>query len=138
MNVKNCKKCGNIFMFDGFDICQKCRRIREEEFQLVKNYLREHPKATIIEVEAETKVSVDSIEQFLREGRLEISKDSPIFLKCLRCGENNISSGKYCNKCLLELKEELNSVAGNIYEDISTATQREIDNILMNIEKWKK
>jgi len=56
----------------GRPICQDCKKQDEEEFKRVKEYLYEHPKASIIEVSNALDISVQKIKSYLREGRLEI------------------------------------------------------------------
>ena len=64
MNVRNCKVCGKIFNYDGFNVCRACRRKQDERFQRVKEYLREYPGASINEVEDATDVSSEEIMEF--------------------------------------------------------------------------
>ena len=85
MNVRNCRGCGRIFNYvAGPMMCQVCREGLEAKFQEVKEYVRD--------------VSPAQIRQWLREERLEVTEDSPIFLNCEGCGAS-IRSGKYCPKC---------------------------------------
>ncbi len=40
MNVRNCRKCGNLFNYvSGPPICMACREKLEEKFQEVKKYI---------------------------------------------------------------------------------------------------
>lgn len=110
MNVRNCKICGKIYNYDGFNVCRSCRRKQEERFQKVKEFLREFPGASITEVEEATEVSSEEIMNFLREGRLEMSENSQITLDCERCGAK-IFSGRFCNKCTNEMSKSLGEMA---------------------------
>ena len=99
MNVKNCRMCGRIFNYiSGPFYCQVCREKMEVKFQEVKEYIRQHPGVGIPEVSEACDVEPSQIRQWLREDRLEVTEDSPIFLSCDGCGAN-IRSGKYCEKC---------------------------------------
>lgn len=79
-------------------MCQVCKEKAEEKFHEVKEYIRSHPGVGINEVSEVCEVSPSQIQQWLREERLEVAENSPIFLSCEGCGAN-IRSGKYCEKC---------------------------------------
>ena len=44
--------------------------------------------------------------QYLREGRLEIPENSPIYIKCESC-RCDIRSGRYCKECAAKLSKDL-------------------------------
>lgn len=99
MNVKNCRGCGKIFNYVvGPFLCQSCREGMEVKFQEVKEYIRSNPGVGINEVSVACDVPASQIQQWLREERLEVTENSPIFLSCEACGAN-IRCGKYCDKC---------------------------------------
>jgi len=61
-DIRNCKRCGRLFNYiGGRPICQDCKKQDEEEFKRVKEYLYEHPKASIIEVSNALDISVQKI-----------------------------------------------------------------------------
>lgn len=106
MDVRNCKVCGRIYKYDGFRICLNCRRLEEETFRKVKEYLYNHPLSTIQVVSEETGVSTQKILSYLREGRLEIAEgNTNLILECERCGVS-IRTGKFCDKCQVEMERE--------------------------------
>lgn len=110
MNVRNCRGCGRIFNYvAGPFMCQICREKLEEKFQVVKEYIREHPGVTIPEVSETCEVEQSQIRQWLREERLELSEDSPIFLNCEGCGVT-IRCGKYCDKCKMNMTRDFNNI----------------------------
>ncbi|NMA67732.1 MAG: flagellar operon protein YvyF, partial [Clostridiaceae bacterium] len=93
--VKNCRRCKKIFMYAvGPQICEKCKKLEEEEFERVRLFLRDFPGATIQEVSRETEVSTQLIYRFLKEGRIEVADDSPIALLCENCS-TRIKSGRF-------------------------------------------
>lgn len=107
MNVRNCKNCGVIFNYvTGPKLCPACKEKLEEKFQEVKTYIREHKGVGIPEVAENCEVEAGQIRQWLREGRLELSEESPIFLDCEGCGKP-IRSGKYCEKCTANMARGL-------------------------------
>ncbi len=129
MDVKVCKNCKKIFQYiAGPEICPRCKQLEEDMFQKVKTYLRENPGESMHVVSEETEVSVALIEKFLRQGRLEVSPDSPITLTCEMCGRK-ITSGRFCSNCKGELTNHLNeakkALSAQKSEKTSAADARE-------------
>ncbi len=94
----------------GPSICPQCKKKEEEQFQVVKEYLRKNPGASMQQVSIDTDTPVGLIESFLRQGRLQVSPDSPIALSCENCGAK-ILSGRYCNRCSSEVNSSINDMA---------------------------
>ncbi len=110
MNIRNCRVCGRIFNYmAGSPVCPACRETMEAKFQEVKEYIREHSGAGVAEVAEACDVEPSQIRQWLREDRLEVTEDSAMFLNCEICGAP-IRSGKYCDKCKLEMTRGFNDV----------------------------
>ena len=111
MTIRNCKKCGKIYQYDGVHkICLECRRKEEEEFEKVKKFLRNNPNSSINTVSRETGVEKKTIIEFIKNDRL-IAEDIEIdvTIRCQRCGKE-IKHGKYCEDCISELKNEIESI----------------------------
>ena len=68
------------------------------KFFTVKEYIRNNPHATIRDVADANEVSVNQIQQWVREERLQFSSDSGVALQCEKCGAK-IYTGRYCDKC---------------------------------------
>lgn len=109
MDIRNCKRCGKIYRYDGFSLCSSCRRNDEVDFKKVKEYIYDFPGANISEVHEATEVDIDKIIGFLREGRLEVAEEGNLLLECERCGVS-ITTGRFCDKCTSELQSELGGV----------------------------
>jgi len=110
MDVRNCKSCGNLFNYVGRNICPACARRLEERFDKVKQYIRENPGATIGQVAEENEVSVNQIRNWIREERLELSKESAIGIECERCGKL-IKVGRMCEACKRAATNDLMEVS---------------------------
>ncbi len=124
MDIRNCKMCGRIFQYNNIPYCHSCVLKREEMFVTVREYIWENPDANVPEVSEETGIDEKIILEFLREGRLELKKES-IGLPCERCGAP-IRTGRYCEKCTRELDVELKkglSSAPGYYKDKRTKEQ---------------
>ena len=104
MDVRNCPQCGRIYKFTGRALCPKCVQEDEKEFELVKQYLREHPGASIAEISEETEIEEQKVISYLRDGRLQlVPGQTGILLHCERC-DVQILSGRYCDRCLKDIR----------------------------------
>lgn len=110
MNVKTCKLCKRLFNYiNGLCVCPSCKDTLEKRFTIVKDYVYDHPGASIQEVSEECEVHVEQIKQWIRDERLELAKDSQIFLLCKGCN-TQIRTGIYCENCKKELKMGFNNI----------------------------
>ncbi len=137
-DVRNCRKCGNIFNYiGGAPICPACREKEEEDFQKIKKYLYENPGASLTQVSTELEVSVEMIKRFLREGRLEIANDDGnLLLECENCGKA-IKTGRYCPECERILASGFKSAADQMKLDLDsrgTADRRSLGLRYLNKE----
>ncbi|MDO4188260.1 MAG: flagellar protein [Lachnospiraceae bacterium] len=107
MNVKNCRKCGKIYNYiGGLPICPTCREAADKQFNEVKEFVRENKGASIKQVSEKCGVDEAQIRQWVREERLVFDTDSGIGVVCETCG-TPIASGRYCDRCKLELANGL-------------------------------
>lgn len=103
MDVRNCRKCGQLFNYVyGVPICPACKEALENTFKEVKKYIQEHPGVGIKQVSEECNVEVGQIQQWVREERLEFASDNGMGVNCESCGAP-IRSGRYCDKCKTNL-----------------------------------
>lgn len=102
-----CNRCKRMFTYLGFGhrLCSECKRIDDEVFGRAREYIEAHGTATMIEIEAATSIPIRQIQQYLREGRLEIPENSPIYIKCESC-HCDIRSGRYCKECAAKLSKD--------------------------------
>ena len=124
MELRTCKKCGKIFQYiTGAPICSRCKKAEEELFQVIKEYLRANKGASMEEVCEVTGASVKMIERYLREGRLEVTSDSPIALNCEQCG-TKIRTGRLCDRCRARLNNGLSKAAQSIRDSNPVRRER--------------
>lgn len=105
MDPKTCKMCGRLFHYIRSPFCPDCAKELEEKFKQVKEYLYEHPGAGMEDVSEDNDVSMQVIEYWVREERLDFSKDSPVSFVCEKCGMP-IRTGRFCKKCKNEMQRE--------------------------------
>lgn len=106
MEVRNCKQCGRLFNYlGGTPLCPACKDALEDKFMQTKEYVRDNPGATIQMVSEENDVTIPQIRQWIREERLEFSKDSPVGIECEACGAS-IRTGRYCDACKTRMQND--------------------------------
>ncbi|MDK2883205.1 MAG: hypothetical protein PWP58_1541 [Bacillota bacterium] len=106
MEVRNCPRCGKVFVYTGFNLCPACRREEEELFDRVEAFLRSHPGANLEEVAEGTGIAKEIILDFIRSGRLVTTLKSEGALRCEICGRP-IDQGRICKECAGQLKQGL-------------------------------
>lgn len=105
MQLRNCTRCGKLFAYVNRPVCPACAKLEEEEFEQVKQYLRQHPYATVLEVAEATGIDQHRIQEWVRQGRL-ISTEFRLLGECESCGAP-IASGRFCRNCAARLEAEL-------------------------------
>lgn len=111
MDVRNCKDCGKLFNYlSGPSLCPTCLKKLDEKFNVVKEYIYNHPGAGIQEVSEENEVSIPQIKQWVRDERLTFAEDSLVGIECESCGVT-IRTGRFCQSC----KDKLANNLGNAY-----------------------
>lgn len=96
MEIMVCKNCKRLFhyMF-GAQLCPVCSKqvlahkvndtevttklhpvvlVEEEDYARVRDYIMEHPNATVAQVATELEISPTKIFEWIREGRIELSE----------------------------------------------------------------
>jgi hypothetical protein len=108
MPLINCEKCGNVFNSEkGQTCCTLCLIEENKELKRVTDYLKNHPLATVLEVNEKTKVSQSLIFKFINSGSLKIRK-KPGMSKCRICGVD-IKQGAVCESC----REKINNASSS-------------------------
>lgn len=109
MNLRNCARCGKMFNYiGGQPICDPCKKAIEEDFQKVKQYIVDNPRAGLKQIAEDNKVTTKQIQQWIREERLMFTSDSPLQIQCENCGAQ-IQTGRYCAKCKASMANNLNN-----------------------------
>lgn len=111
MNVRNCTRCGKVFLpVLGRRYCPECAEAEIAEFESVKEHLRKHPGASVLQVSEATGVPVKKIREYVKEGRL-VSASEDWNISCDRCGKP-IARGRFCDDCAARLEMGFRSTGG--------------------------
>lgn len=96
--LKNCPRCGRLFMDMGKKICEVCIEKELEDEDRAAEYVREHPDAHVKEIAKETGVKETIIMRMVRQGRFMATSGVQISYPCERCGKP-ITNGRLCDMC---------------------------------------
>ena len=68
MAYQICKRCGKFFNRNARSYCEDCFKKTEEEYDLIIEYIRKYPDATILDIITATGVPLKSINCFVEDG----------------------------------------------------------------------
>ncbi len=103
-----CKHCGGklTYLYSGTYKCDDCGLEDMDDFGKIKKYIEENGPSPGIIISRATGVSMSVINDYLRQGRVEIPDGSPHYIKCEKCG-TDIRYGRFCPSCAGELAGEI-------------------------------
>jgi len=101
--LQNCPRCKKLFNKAYNVICDACVQEEHDTYDKVRDYLKENPGITIMELAKATDVSQKKILGYIKEGRLELLSGE---LTCEKCGLP-IVTGRYCPECLQAMDRDL-------------------------------
>ena len=110
MDIRQCSRCSKLFSYMGNRQCPACVQMVDKQFVDVRNYLDDHPGASIEDICEECDIEESALLGWLREGRLVLSRGSASHLACQRCGAA-IKTGRYCEGCKLKVIDQLEDTA---------------------------
>ncbi|MFV0502555.1 MAG: hypothetical protein ACK5LT_01095 [Lachnospirales bacterium] len=121
-----CRRCRKPFSPYGKvgSLCNACLASEEEDYNRVRNFIKENPGITIIEVTEILGVPRSRIIGYLKQERLEIKNSNEKVLVCKNCGVG-IRTGIFCEQCkkfeakhyqanTYTLKDEKNDTSGKL------------------------
>lgn len=112
--VCECCKGKMLYVHSGMYRCNICGHEVLDNFGKVKRFLEENGPMPVLAISQATGVNMETIEYFLRKGRVEIPDGSRFYIKCEKCG-CNIRYGRFCPDCIRELA---GGIMNLFYEDI--------------------
>lgn len=81
-----CKRCNGIYDVDKRGYCIKCNEKNQEEFDIIREYLRKNPDSIVLEIIDKTGVPFKSLNRFVDEGGASY-KESNIRPEDIETGE---------------------------------------------------
>ena len=122
-----CEKCGKLFSsVHGETLCQSCNAEFRDAQSKIRDYLRDNPKATLMEAASITGVDSDSMKRISKEvvnSKFNAQKmKNNAELRCQMCGAP-IKSGTYCLNCQAELQKKAQQSAVSISTSGNSAAE---------------
>lgn len=109
MGITTCSICNRLFEpSSDITVCPNCYKAHEEEFKIIRQYIREHPNSNIVEVSEACNISIPQIRRWIKEERISYKEESKIGIECERCGKM-INTGRYCAVCKTEILKDFKS-----------------------------
>lgn len=106
MSLINCKRCGTLIPANASKLCPECTEAEGQEYHSVRDYVKQHPSASVMQVSKATGVTVPRIYELVRKGKLVAhSAESDLAVECAVCG-GRIVSGRVCNPCKSRLGQK--------------------------------
>ena len=128
--LRNCRRCGRLFSYVGVSICSDCREKEEQQYAILKQYLMEHPRATVPDASKDTGVPAGLITDFLRRGLLaQVNRVLEDELVCRICKKPVPSGLVVCSECQEKLQP---SVKPQKAASAALASQRMYFNDMIN------
>lgn len=99
MNLKNCSRCGKIYVENSARLCPDCVEQEEEDERKIVEYLRDVvDHASVEQIHEATGVAIKVINRMIKQGRIVTNGTVSISFPCEGCG-TPITSGQYCSSC---------------------------------------
>lgn len=73
MDVNLCIRCKKLFQSSSpltTGVCPRCFPVHEEDFRIVRNYIRQNPYSTIYQVSEASGINIEYIKQWIKEERI--------------------------------------------------------------------
>ncbi|MFA5576511.1 MAG: hypothetical protein WCZ27_03025 [Tissierellaceae bacterium] len=68
MSYSICKRCNELFERNGKDYCPSCTEKLNKEYDLIIDYIKKSPQATVVDIIIDTGVSLKTINLMVEEG----------------------------------------------------------------------
>lgn len=105
MGLANCIECGKVFVKQLDNICPACVKVRENEIDIIREWITKKEFPKLQNIEAETGISESNFRKNLLEGRIKAFKK--VIANCEVCGkETNLETKNIiCKDCRGSLKK---------------------------------
>src|SRR3989339_1386081 len=105
MGLVNCIECGKVFVKQNDNACPSCIKIRENEINIISEWILKKQFPKMENIEAETGITEINFRKYLLEGR--IKSFNKVIAKCEVCNtETNLETKNIiCKDCRTSLKK---------------------------------
>ena len=106
-----CPICTGTLEYTGLGeyTCAQCGAKILDDYGKVRKFLDANGPSPAVVISEGTGVPVPKINQFLREGRVEIPDGSGVYIRCENCG-TEIRFGRYCSACAAKLAKSIQGI----------------------------
>lgn len=103
-----CSNCGGkiTYLYSGIYKCEECGFQDFDDFGKIKSFLEQNGPTPAVIISENTGVPISIIDDYLRQGRIEIPNGSHHYIKCERC-RTDIRYGRFCPDCVKELAGDI-------------------------------
>jgi predicted RNA-binding Zn-ribbon protein involved in translation (DUF1610 family) len=108
--IQRCSYCNTamVYVYGEIFKCPICGRKELSDFGKVREFLEENGAQSVIVIHEATNVDIEVIEEFLKDGRVQISNNSDSYIRCQSCGKE-IKYGRYCPECATRAVDKVKS-----------------------------
>lgn len=111
-----CPRCASQlkYLSLGDYVCPNCGHKEKDDYGKVREFIDENGPCSAYVIHMSTGVSQEVINDFIKKGKLEVTDDSPVYLKCEECGAD-IKYGRLCPNCA---KSKVSKIKGYLVQDV--------------------
>lgn len=97
MSYTYCKRCNLLFEMTGKPYCNDCKVTMDKEYEMILEYIKANPSAMVIDIIADTGVSLKTINILVEEGYVSYrnSEKEISNLELTRKLQKVINNGKF-------------------------------------------
>ncbi|WP_188039826.1 hypothetical protein [Heliobacterium chlorum] len=110
LRLHNCSRCERVFIGISGKLCPECIKKQDAALEKVRDYLYDHPGASVQEVIDETGIDEKEILELVKIGYICFENS---LLRCSRCGIT-IERGSHCSSCQRELIHGLHHATASL------------------------
>ena len=104
----HCPRCNVAYNYKSLGVyeCPKCGLTEKDDYARIRDFLEKNGPSSAVMISNATGIPVSRINELLRDGRLEIPNESPLFIKCENC-RTDIRFGRFCPACAAKLSNRI-------------------------------
>jgi predicted amidophosphoribosyltransferase len=70
MSLNNCKNCGKLYVKSESEYCVHCQDLNNQYYRIVRDFLKDNPHSSVMEVYAETGIPLSLLTEIYKENSL--------------------------------------------------------------------